>query len=655
MKGPGLSRLQLGAFGALVAASVAAFFIIQHLKVATPLIQGAPAPLPAAFDPVGGGSGPGEPRSCMNVRNGVHVPIDYRQTYVTFYLQHQPDHVAVYIVDTASNVVRTLAENYNFRRTGVRNPPGAFVWNGKEDNGQLAPDGTYYYRVVFLGQDRTIPIDHPITLTTTPPRPRVVSVSPPLISPVAVAGGVTGQGGATTGQGGATTSQGGATTGQGGATPAAPAATEIHYTGADGLRSFVTVIRTDLPGGPREVYSFKLPRRGSTATWNGRIRGVPAPAGTYLLGLRVIDDACHVGVFPPENPPVPGTTRHAGVTVRYLAAEVPNVAVPAGAVATVYVDSRRHPYTWKLFRAGRTRVLASGNSSSFALSVPLPASGGAGLYGLSISYPGQHTLAPLLASAPAAQASRNVLVVVPALTWQGVNPVDDDNDGLPDTLTAGGPIQLARPLVNGLPADFANEQALLATLDHAGFHYDLTTDLGLLQNPAAVLARHRGVVFAGNETWVPGALASALKTFVAAGGHVLSLGTDALRRTVTIRGGQALDPSQPGATDIFGARPGALVTGNRILAVKFSDPFGLFSTGSGTFSQLRSFRAIQPPVGATGQASIAGIAVQQPAITGFPVGKGAVVEIGLDDFGLRLASDPDFRALLARTWRLLGS
>jgi hypothetical protein len=300
-------------------------------------------------------------------------------------------------------------------------------------------------------------------------------------------------------------------------------------------------------------------------------------------------------------------------------------------------------------------VLASGNSSSFALSVPLPASAGAGLYGLSISYPGQHTLVPLVASAPAAQASRNVLVVMPALTWQGVNPVDDDNDGLPDTLTAGGPIQLARPLVGGLPADFVGEQGLLATLDHAGFHYDLTTDLTLLENPAAVLARHRGVVFAGNETWVPGALASALKTFVAAGGHVLSLGTDSLRRSVTIRGGQALDPSQPSATDIFGARPGPLVTGNRILAVKFSDPFGLFSTGSGTFSRLRSFRAIEPPVGATGQASIAGIAVQQPAIAGFPVGKGAVVEIGLDDFGLRLASDPDFRALLARTWRLLGS
>jgi hypothetical protein len=124
---------------------------------------------------------------------------------------------------------------------------------------------------------------------------------------------------------------------------------------------------------------------------------------------------------------------------------------------------------------------------------------------------------------------------------------------------------------------------------------------------------------------------------------------------VTIRGGQALDPGRPATTDIFGARPGALVSANRILAVKFSDPFGLFSTGSGTFSRLRSFRAIQPPVGATGQASIAGIAVQQPAIAGFPVGKGAVVEIGLDDFGLRLASDPDFRALLARAWRLLGS
>ena len=45
-----------------------------------------------------------------------------------------------------------------------------------------------------------------------------------------------------------------------------------------------------------------------------------------------------------------------------------------------------------------------------------------------------------------------MLVVLPALTWQGHNPVDDNGDGLPDTLDAGVPIELDRPLADGLPA-----------------------------------------------------------------------------------------------------------------------------------------------------------------------------------------------------------
>ena len=44
------------------------------------------------------------------------------------------------------------------------------------------------------------------------------------------------------------------------------------------------------------------------------------------------------------------------------------------------------------------------------------------------------------------------LVVLPALTWQGVNPVDDTGDGLPNTLRAGTPVALDRPLVDRSPS-----------------------------------------------------------------------------------------------------------------------------------------------------------------------------------------------------------
>ena len=40
-----MSRLPTGAFAVLVAATIAAFFITQHLKVTTPLIQGFPRPI----------------------------------------------------------------------------------------------------------------------------------------------------------------------------------------------------------------------------------------------------------------------------------------------------------------------------------------------------------------------------------------------------------------------------------------------------------------------------------------------------------------------------------------------------------------------------------------------------------------------------------
>ena len=581
-------------------------------------------PQPSAFDPLNGISGPGEPRGCYShpPKGQLPAPIDYRHVFVTFYLQHQPDHVAVYVVDNAGNVIDTITSNYDFRRTKVRNPPGAFVWDGHDQNtGGPAPDGTYYYRIVFLGQDRTIQIVKPITLTSIPPRPRVTKVSPSLISPAG-----------------------------------SPPRTTISYTGTAGaLRAYVRVIRTDLPGGPRVAYSFKVPPDRHTAVWNGLIRGTPAPAGSYLIGLQVIDAACHVANFPAELPVngIPPTpTPHAGVTVRYLAAQVPNTPVAPGQDATVYVDSRRHAYSWKLFRAGLTRVLGAGTSTSYALKVPLPDTG-AGLYGLSISYPGQHTVVPLVASSVLGAAPRAVLVVLPMLTWQGLNPVDDNGDGQPNTLLAGGPIALSRPFVAGLPSDFADVEAFLTELNHAGFHYDLTTDLALLGDPSSVLHRYRGVVFPGSEMWLPESLGTALKSFVSAGGHVLAIGTGSLTRTVVIKGSEALDPSAPSAVDAFGARHGAIVTANKSLAFKFHDPLGLFSTGSGAFSGLSTFQVIQPPADTV--ASTAGIAQPQPAITGFELGHGVVVELGLDDYGVRLKTDADFRGLLARTWRLLGS
>ena len=106
--------------------------------------------------------------------------------------------------------------------------------------------------------------------------------------------------------------------------------------------------RTDLPGKPRIVKSFKTKWGSTEATWDGLIDGQPAPAGTYLDGLDVTDDACNIGKFPPLMPPPPGTTPHAGVTVRYLAAQPPMTPDAGRSTATVYVDARGIAYRWGL-------------------------------------------------------------------------------------------------------------------------------------------------------------------------------------------------------------------------------------------------------------------------------------------------------------------
>lgn len=609
-----MRRFPVAAYGVLVVATVAAFFITQHLKVTTPLINGSPAAVPAAFNPVGGVSGPGEPTSCRRRSQGASqsLPVDYRHTEITFYLQKQPDHVAVYIVNPAGNVVRTLASNYNFARIKQRNPPSAFRWNGRENNGALAPGGTYYFRVVLLGQGRTVQVGQ-IQVITSPPRPVVRSVSPPLIS--------------------------------------APGKTiTIHYSGAKGDFDEVVIYRTDLPGGPRPVKSFEVRRNATTATWNGLINGRPAPPGTYLVGLQATDQACNVGRFPPRLPPPPGSTPHAGVSIGYLSADPPLTPVAAGTSATVYVNTTG-AYSWALRLSNHGNVVARGVGSGTNLSVRLPG-GRPGLYDLALRSATGRIVVPLIAGPPAGAQHRNVLVVLPTLTWQGTNPVDDTGDGVPDTLTGNVPIRLERPF-GGLPAGAADEGALLAQLDRAGFHYVLTTDLALLRDPIAVLHQHSGVVLAGSEIWLPSALSTALRSYVQGGGHLLSLGEDSLRRGVTLSAGQALDPTPAASVDAFGARPGAVTSAAHSLMTVLADPLGIFGGTAGAFPGIQRFQVVRPPPGTS--ASAAGTSGQTTAIIGFRVGRGEVVEIGLPDFGLSVRGSRDLQQLTARVWRMLAT
>ncbi len=597
-----MRRLPLVSFGALVVATVGAFFVTQHLKVSTPLLAGFPRPVPGTINPYGGVtcSGPGG-------------PIDHSRMRISFYLLHRSDTVDVYVVNSQGTIVRTIASGRHLtikRRTG-------FTWDGREDNGTIAPDGTYYLRVALIHQGRTVEISNnsgpePVTVKTIPPRPVVTSVSPSLI-------------------------------------PMGHTPVTIKYSGTEKRAATVVLYRTDLPGDP-VVKSFQAGVRH--ASWNGQINERPAPPGTYLVGLRVTDAACNVGKFPDVMPPVPGSTPHAGVTVRYLAAEPPLAPVAAGSTATVYVDSRGLPYRWALWRVGARKAYARGTRRGYSLRVKLPPAQGAGLYEL-VLVAGAHTTAvPLVAGYPGRQAAPHVLVILPALTWQGLNPVDDEGDGVPNTLANGGPIRLYRPFADGLPAGFGDIAGLLADLDRAGLPYDVTTDLALLQGRGPSLAGHTGVVLAGSERWIPPSLAASLRSFVVDGGHLLSLGIDSMLRGVRVSGGTAADPTAPVATDPLGGKPGALVTRNTDLITVIEDRLNIFSTTSGAFTGYSSFQPIR--VAAPGKLlSAAGITNSSTAIVGYSLANGWVVDVGLAGFGSSLRHNLDARELVMQLWRQL--
>jgi hypothetical protein len=594
-----VSKLPLAAFGALIVATVGAFFVTQHLKVTTPLIQGSPHPSPSVISPL--------QTDCGGA---------FRVARFSFYLQHRADDVAVYIVDQSGTIVRTL-DSGRHMPTEVRQ---YFPWNGRDDSGRIVPDGNYHFRIALLQQGRTIERgEHglwQVTVKTVPPKPHVTAISPPLIP------------------------------------RAGSLHTTVSFSGNDGNSLYVQIYRTDLPGLPRLLKTYLTAGKVHTTTWDGTINGRPAPAGTYLVGLRVLDQACNVGTFPVTIPPPRGLTPHAGVTVRYLAAQPPLDPVRSGSTAVVYVDSRQHAYGWALRRLGSKKLLGHGGGQTVSLRVHVPAAG-AGLYELAIRSGLQRALVPLVASRARSQAE--VLVVLPALTWQGQNPVDDDGDGIPNTLDDGGPVALQRPLVGGLNDALGDEAGFTSYLDRQHLSYDLTTDIGLINGVGPKLSGHRAVVFAGSVRWLPASLAGAIRDYVRRGGRVLSIGIDSLRRTVLVRGGTAARPSDPAAVDIFGARIGRLVTNNHDFIIAGPDTLGIFSGTPGVFSGFSSFQtfpAVAAPAGPI--ESSAGTSNATDSIIGFPLGQGTVVEIGLAGFGSSLANNTGAQELVSRLWTVLS-
>jgi hypothetical protein len=603
-----VKRFPLYVFGGLVVATIAAFFITQHLKVSTPFYGGYPNPDPSAINPIDG-------RVCPN---GKGVDVSHRFTRISFYLLNRSDDVNVYVVNDDGEIVDQVASGVHMQ-AGKHPRRHLFSWDGRQSDGTLAPDGTYNFRVALIHQGRAINVGGPITVKTTPPHPAVTSVSPNLIPQ--------------------------------GSTPVT-----IRFKGTERRPVTVLIYRTDLGGTPRLLDSFDTTRR-HFVTWNGAIHGTPAPAGTYLIGLRVIDSACNIGNFPVVLPPPPGSTPHAGLTVRYLAADPPSTPIEAGVRATVFVDSRTRPYRWTLSAYGVRKPIATGHGTNPQLSLRMPRSG-PGLYELYLRSGTDRTAVPLVSNAPPSRNRARILVVLPALTWEAQILGDEDGDGVPDTLDAGVPVGLQRVFADGLPAGLPGEEAFLAYLNKAHLAYDLTTDLGLIEGDGPALTSYKAVVFAGSERWVPASFVTALQAYVQHGGNVMSLGLDSLRRRVALgRSGSAvtaaLDPTAASNPDALGANIGSIVpVGSGFSVLAISDALGIFTGTSNIFPGFHSYQQITPTVKTLSSAGPS--AASALAIAGYKLGSGTVVEIGLVGFGSALAHSVDAQELVDRLWTVLS-
>jgi hypothetical protein len=592
-----VTRLAAAVFAALVVATFAAFLVAQRLKSEPSVVQ-----------------------RVMGAR--VFSPnrdSRFDRMRISFTLSESDD-VRATVVDEEGEVVATVEEDLHVARWRQQR----VTWDGRTDEGRRAPDGRYRVRLTLERQGLSVTLRRTVRLDTRPPRPRVVDVGPedapgPELLP---------------------------------RRDGAPA--QIRFD-APGSRVELEVWRTDR--GPRKVRTLE-PQPDGTATWDGRndARRRLAP-GTFAVVVRCRDRAGNIG----SNAPRPFRLRRglripgrAGITIRYLGVQPPLVPVRGGGEGRVGVDSRGAAWRWTLRRAGSPLPTRRGRHSSGGSWRVRPPDGKSGLFLYEVHTRRRSARVPIAVDD---RAKNRVLVVLPATTWQGRNPVDDDGDGLPNTLELGVPVRLGRVFArDGLPRGLAESEApLLVHLGRLGVRFDLTTDVALAAREGPQLEGHSGVLLAGDTVWLTSEVRRRLRSFAAARGHtVVSLGTDSLRRSVEQAGDELTRPTPPDRTDLFGMRLAPVRERTVDLAIREDDPrLQLFAGGEGLFAGVEAWEPVADVGREARVLSTAGVPGEPPVIVAARYGQGLVIRPGIRGFATRLSTDVESQQLLARMWTLL--
>ena len=303
------STLVRAAFAVLVVATVGAFFVTQSLKTEVPLVLRFGAN-PRDISPNGD-----------RVRDVSRVGFDLSEAA----------EVSFSIIDSEGTEVRRLVDDREL--AGSRKY--RYLWNGRDDDGDQVPDGTYRLRVVRRKEGRVVDSIKEVRVDTRPPRVSIASVEPNVI------------------------------------VPGGPREVRIRYRGPLNKAPEFRVFRTDDDvRGPARLFRSDESRVG---VWDGTVRGGGlAPEGSYSFNVKVRDLAGNKTEAPAPAPEEQDAPPRTGVAVRALTLQGPTGVVPgrlagrpAGGPARAAVRLRPLAARARGARSAGTAAAAAACASAF--------------------------------------------------------------------------------------------------------------------------------------------------------------------------------------------------------------------------------------------------------------------------------------------------